>query len=223
MTAPDDDQRRALLAIPWFAAQPAEQAGALIRAGRLIRRGAGEWLHGEGDEETGLLAVLEGRLKLYCQAPGDREVLIGVLPAGAVMGQSAAFGGGPRLLTVIAAADSLIFTISDRALRQAAADHPGLWREVAGLLYAQLGAILQLVAQLTALPPRARLAARLLQLEQNLGVVAASQGDLAEMVGVSRKAINGWLGEMAAKGWLKLGYGRIEILKPSALRGVAAG
>lgn len=222
MNLPDEDQRRALLAIPWFAHQSADQAAAMVKAGRLVRRNAGEWLHGEGDEETGLLAVLDGRLKLYCQAPGEREVLIGVMPAGSVMGQSATFGGGPRLLTVIAAADSLVFTVSDRALRQTAAEHPGVWRDVAGLLYMQLGAILQLVAQLTALPPRARLAARLLQLEQNLGVAEVSQGDLAEMVGVTRKAINGWLGEMAAKGWVRLGYGRIEILKPGSLRAVVA-
>lgn len=223
MSPSDEDLRRALLTVPWFAGQPPEQAAALMRAGRLIRRGAGEWLHGEGDEETGLLTVIEGRLKLYCQAPGEREVLIGVMPPGAVMGQSATLGGGPRLLTVIAAADSLVFVLSDRVLRQTAADHPGVWRDVAGLLYAQLGAILQLVAQLTALPPRARLAARLLQLEQNLGVAEVSQGDLAEMVGVTRKAVNGWLGEMARKGWVRLGYGRVEILKPAALRGVAAG
>lgn len=223
MSPPDEDQRRSLMAIPWFAGQAPEQAAALIKAGRLIRRSAGEWLHGEGDEETGLLAVVEGRLKLYCQAPGEREVLIAVLPPGAVMGQSATFGGGPRLLTVIAAADSIVFTLSDRALRQTAVDHPGVWRDLAGLLYMQLGAILQLVAQLTALPPRARLAARLLQLEQNLGVAEVSQGDLAEMVGVTRKAINGWLGEMAAKGWVRLGYGRVEILKPAGLRGVVAG
>ncbi|MDQ0463305.1 CRP-like cAMP-binding protein [Caulobacter ginsengisoli] len=223
MNPPDEDQRRSLMAIPWFAGQAPEQAAALIKAGRLIRRGAGEWLHGEGDEETGLLAVLEGRLKLYCQAPGEREVMIAIMPPGAVMGQSATFGGGPRLLTVIAAADSIVFTLSDRALRQAAADHPGVWRDLAGLLYLQLSTILQLVAVLTALPPRARLAARLLQLEQNLGVADVSQGDLAEMVGVTRKAINGWLGEMARKGWVRLGYGRVEILKPAALRGVVAG
>jgi CRP-like cAMP-binding protein len=223
MSPPDEDQRRRLAAIPWFADQTPEQARALIRGGRLIRRGAGEWLHGEGDEETGLLAVLDGRLKLYCQAPGEREVLIGVLPPDAVMGQSATFGGGPRLLTVIAAADSVVFVLSDRALRQVAADHPAVWRDLAGLLYLQLGNILQLVAQITALPPRARMAMRLLQIDQGGGLAMVSQGDLAEMVGVTRKAINGWLGEMARKGWVRLGYGQIEILKPASLRAVAAG
>ncbi|MDP1631926.1 MAG: Crp/Fnr family transcriptional regulator [Caulobacter sp.] len=199
-------------AIPWFAALTPELRAALLRLGRLTRRGTGEWLHGEGDEVAGLLAVVSGGLKVYSQAPGGREALIGLLPPRAVIGQSAAFGGGPRLVTAVAARPSMMFTLSDRALRQAAADHPGLWEALSALVYGQLRVATQGLAELTALRPRERLISRLLQLAGPDGAVAISQSDLAELIGVTRKAVNGWLGDLATAGLVARGYGVVRVL-----------
>lgn len=205
-------------AITWFARQPADRRQALLRAGRLARRNAGEWMHGEGDEETGVLAVVDGALKVYGQAPGGREALIGLLPPGTVIGQSAAFGGGPRIVTAIAATPSTLFTLSDRALRRVAAEHDGLWEALSALVYGQLRANAQAVAEFVALKPRERLISRILQMAaQAGGEIAVSQADLAEMIGVTRKAVNGWLGELEAKGLVRVGYGRVEVLDARGL------
>lgn len=213
-----DDFLAKVAAIPWFARQPADRRQALLRAGRLSRRNAGEWMHGEGDEETGVLAVADGALRIYGQAPGGREALIGLLPAGAVIGQSAAFGGGPRIVTAIAASPSILFTLSDRALRQVAAEHDGLWEALSALVYGQLRANAQAVAEFVALKPRERLISRLIQMAaQAGGEIAVSQADLAEMIGVTRKAVNGWLGELEARGLVRVGYGRVEVLDVRAL------
>lgn len=200
-------------AIPWFARQPADRRAALMRAGRLARRRAGEWMHGEGDEEAGVLAVVDGVLKVYGQAPGGREALIGLLPPGSVIGQSPAFGGGPRIVTAIAASPCVTFSLSDRDLRRVAASHPDLWEALSALVYGQLRANTQAIAELIALRPRERLVARLLQLASLTGGdIAASQTDLAEMIGVTRKAVNGWLGELEAQGAVRRGYGVISVL-----------
>ena len=204
-------------AIPWFAGQSPPLRTALLQAGRLSRRGAGEWVHGEGDEDTGVLATVEGSLKLYSQAPGGREVLFGLLPAGTVIGQSAAFGGGPRIVTAIAASPALIFTLSDRALRQVAAAQPGLWEALSALVYGQLRNATQGLAEVLALKPRERMIARLLQFVRPDGAVEISQADLAELVGVTRKAVNGWLGALEREGRVRLGYGRVEVLDRAGL------
>lgn len=210
-------------AIPWFARQPADRRDALLRGGRLARRGTGEWMHGEGDEETGVLAVVDGSLKVYGQAPGGREALIGLLPPGTVIGQSAAFGGGPRIVTAITAAPSLIFTLSDGALRRVAAVHDGLWEALSALVYGQLRANAQAVAELIALKPRERLISRLVQLTAATGgEIAISQADLAEMIGVTRKAVNGWLGELEAAGLVRRGYGVIQVLDAGRLERMLA-
>jgi CRP/FNR family cyclic AMP-dependent transcriptional regulator len=212
------DSLERVAAIAWFARQPPDRREALLRGGRLSRRQTGEWMHGEGDEETGVLAVVDGSLKVYGQAPGGREALIGLLPAGTVIGQSAAFGGGPRIVTAITASPSLIFTLSDSALRRVAAVHPGLWEALTALVYGQLRANAQAVAELIALKPRERLVSRLVQLASATGgPIPASQSDLAEMIGVSRKAVNGWLGELETAGLVARGYGVIRVLDAGRL------
>jgi CRP/FNR family cyclic AMP-dependent transcriptional regulator len=210
-----------IAAIPWFASLDDAMRTDLIARGRLVRRAAGEWLWGEGDEDTGLVAVVEGGMHLYSQAPGGREVLFGMLPSGTVMGQSAVLGGGPRLVTAIAAADSQLFLLSDRALRETAALHPMLWRSLSVLVYGQLAAAVQGWVEAIGLAPRQRMIARLLAMSA-AGPLPLSQATLAEMVGVSRKAVNGWLGDLEARGLVVRGYGRIVVRDPVGLERMLA-
>lgn len=208
--------------ILWFRSlEPGLRADLLAR-GRLRRCPAGEWLHGEGDEETGLIAVMSGALHLYSQAPGGREVLFGMLPAGTVMGQSAGLGGGPRLVTAIAAADCELFLLSDRALRETAASHPMLWRALSTLVYGQLRVALQGWAEAVGLAPRERMVSRLVQMSAERASLPLSQAALAEMVGVSRKAVNGWLRDLEGQGLVRLGYGRIEVRDRAGLERMIA-
>ena len=209
-------------AIPWFASLEPSLRADLVARGRLKRCSAGEWLHGEGDEETGLIAVLSGALHLYSQAPGGREVLFGMLPAGTVMGQSAVLGGGPRLVTAIAAADCELFLLSDRALREAAAKHPMLWRSLSTLVYGQLRAALQGWAEAVGMAPRERMISRLLLMSADGRAVPLSQATLAEMVGVTRKAVNGWLGELERRRLVALGYGHIDVRDRTGLERMLA-
>jgi CRP/FNR family cyclic AMP-dependent transcriptional regulator len=212
VTQTPDDILARLADNEWFRGQPPEQAQALLRAGQVRRLAAGEWAYGEGDEETGLLAVIEGGLRLYAQAPGGREALVGAMQPGAVMGQSALFGGGPRLVSAICASDSLLFSLSDRALRRVAAEHPAVWRDLSSLIYRQLQLAIQVLAERAALSPRGQLAARLLLMSREEPVIHIGQGEMAEMIGVSRKTLNGWLAGFARAGIVRTGYGRIEVL-----------
>ena len=202
---------RQLTDIAWFAGLQAPVREALERAGRRVRRGAGEWVYGEGDEQTGLVAVLDGGLHLYAQAPGGREVLIAVMPAGGVVGQSMRLGGGPRLLTAICAVESTLFLLPDHALLQVAEAHPALWPSLAALAYGQQRVLIEAVVELVGLKPRQRMIARLLNLSFNAVRVPVSQAILAETIGVSRKAVHGWLAELERAGRVSRGYGWIEV------------
>jgi hypothetical protein len=202
----------------WFARQPAAQRQALLQAGQIRALADGIWAHGEGDEETGLLAVLEGSLRTFARAPGGRSALIGLLPPGSIIGQSAVFGGGPRLVTAISTGHSLVFVLSDRALRAVAIDHPGLWQDLSQLIYRQLEVMVRTLAERTALSPRALLASRLLMLSRASPDIAVGQAELAEMIGISRKTLNVRLAELADRGLVRPGYGRIRVLDRPGLR-----
>lgn len=222
------DRARTMLAqAPWLRGAPAELPPALAAHGRLARFAAGSWVHAEGDAETGLFLVVEGAVQLFCQAPGGREVLIGLAGEGATIGQAARMGGGPRMLTAICVEPSLLLLISDSALDRVGRTHPELWRAIASLLYTQLNALLRIVADNIALPPRQRLAARLMLLAQRGGrtepVLKLSQSALAEMLGFTRKTVNAYLGRMAADGLVEVGYGRIVIKDLAGVQRVADG
>jgi CRP/FNR family transcriptional regulator, cyclic AMP receptor protein len=207
-----------LAAIPWFAALDAPMRAALIAQGRWRRVAAGEWLYGEGDEDAGLVAVIEGGLGLYAQAPGGREALVGAVPAGAVIGQGGAAAGGSRLLTAIAGEPSQVFLLGDGALRRVAAVHPELWRSLSVLAYEHNRRLIETLAAVVGLRPRQRLIFRLLTLSGGGSSVRLSQAALAEMTGVSRKAVNDWLGELERAGQVTRRYGVVVVRDRAGLQ-----
>ncbi|MFT3977946.1 MAG: Crp/Fnr family transcriptional regulator [Sphingomonas bacterium] len=204
----------------WFAHLPPPLRAALLRAGRAVRLDAGQWVYGEGDEETGVVLVLSGALRIEASAGRERDVLVNLLPAGTAFGQSRRGGGGPRIVTARAAGAATVLLIADAALERIAADHPSLWRGVSELVYGQLDAMVRLAAQMLALGPRARIAARLLALGSD-GVARVNQSDLAEMCGLSRKAASAHLAALEASGAIARGYGRIEVKDAATLRRMA--
>lgn len=212
-----------LKALPWFAPLDEPVLGALAARGRVLRRASGEWLWGEGDEETGIAAVLEGALYLYTQTADGGDVLFGALPVGGVVGQSILFGGGPRLVTAICAADSQLFALSDRALSQTAEEYTALWPALSALVFSQLRETVRLTAEFLTLSPRKRLISRLLLLSAPGARVLVSQAALAEMIGASRNAVNGWLAELEGAGAIARGYRHIDVVDSGRLVRLLAG
>ncbi len=208
----------------WLAPDGAELAPRLLQAGRLIHRDAGAWVHGEGDLAGGLLVVLEGTLDLFCHGIGERQVRIGQLGAGAAIGQSVRLGGGPRLVTAVAGAPSVILVVPDQALSQIALHQPQIWRAVATLLYGQLRYALQAQADLLTLPPLQRIAARLVEASRVHPVddwLRLSQQALGEMTGLTRKTTNRVLKQLTDQGVLALGYRQIVVRDADKLLDIA--
>jgi CRP-like cAMP-binding protein len=169
-------------------------------------------VHGEGEETTGLLIVMEGWVDLYCHGHAERQARIGLLGPGGAIGQSLRLGGGPRLVTAVAVTECAALTVSDAALMLLADRHPTVWRAVSALLYAQLRFSLQGAADLLASPPAPRVAARLLALAQLNGAdLPLSQQALAEMTGLTRKTVNRVLKRLAADGAVRGGYRQIRV------------
>jgi CRP/FNR family transcriptional regulator, cyclic AMP receptor protein len=190
--------------------------------GRIVRLAAGQWAQAEGDDETGVFVVLSGAVQTLCKAPGGREVLIGLGGPGLALGQTARFGGGPRLVTVICHEDCVLLQVSDRALARIAHDAPRVWEAVAALLYLQLRGLVQLLAETTALPPRQRLASRIELLARTNGAsLRLSQQALGEMVGLTRKTVNGYLAQFERAGLIRRVYGELVVTDAAGLRRVA--
>jgi CRP-like cAMP-binding protein len=209
---------------PWLADGREALINSFLVHGRIVRLTAGQWAHAEGDDETGVFVVLSGSVQTFSKASGGREVLIGQGGPGLALGQTTRFGGGPRLVTVICHEDCVLLQVSDRALARIGETEPRVWEAVAALLYLQLRGLVQLLAETTALPPRQRLASRIELLARPAWAsqgLRISQQALGEMVGLSRKTVNGHLAEFERAGLIRRAYGELVVIDPAGLRRVA--
>ncbi len=221
MTLPRSAALAVLRRSEWLRHEPAGLADALLSHGHLLQLRAGEWAQTEGDDRRGLVLVVSGLVHVFCQAAGGRNVLVGHCEAGAVLGHATRYSGGPRLVTAVCAAPSVLLVVPERGLEEVAARWPTLWRALAVSAYGYTRRTVRALAELIALPPRQRLASRLLMIGGPDAVVHLSQQALGEMIGVTRKTVNAHLAAFARSRLVEAHYNRILITNPGGLRRIA--
>jgi CRP/FNR family transcriptional regulator, cyclic AMP receptor protein len=225
MTTERKAARAVLEQAEWLRGESPEVVDALTTRGRFIHLNAGEWAQTEGDDQRGLLVVVAGLVHVSCQAAGNRNVLLGHCEAGAVLGHATRYSGGPRVVTAVCASPCTLLAVSERTLEDIAARWPTLWRALAASAYAYTRRTVRALAELIALPPRQRLAARLLLMAGQDGarapVVRLSQQEIGEMIGVTRKSINAYLAEFERARLLERRYNRIVLRDLPGLARVA--
>ena len=206
----------------WFTHQPAPLRAAMLVQMRRVSLAAGQTAYLEGDEDTGLWIVLDGLLRLELPVGDDRAALIGFMASGSVFGRSRSGGAATRIVSARAARPTQALLLSDRAMERIATDHPHMWRALSEAVHGQLDTALVALAQQLTLGPQARIAERLRQMGQT-GAVTLSQSDLAELTGLSRKAVNAHLAQLETRGLIARGYRRIAITDSAGLAAAAGG
>ena len=204
----------------WLASCHPDVPQTLISEGSLSRLAAGRWIQTQGDENTGLVVLVQGSADFFCQGRDGQQIHLGQVVSGMAWGHTPEFVGGPRLVSVICAEPCLVLKVSSPAMTKIASAHPELWRSVAILLYLQLSNAVQWGADMVGLGPRARIAARLLATSRygRAGdVLQMSQQSLAETVGLTRKTVNLHLAAFQRDGVVQLEYGRIRLLDAARL------
>jgi len=212
----------------WLQGYPRKLADRLASEGRTVRLGVGEWAQAEGDDRSGLFIVIDGLLHSYYAPLGDKVIMVGFAESGSVLGHATRYSGGPRLVTAVCAEPSVILEISESALDRIATDTPEVWRAIADLSYNNMRRALRLAAEVISLKPRERIAARLIALvkkdpTKDALVVKVSQEMLGEMIGVTRKTINQHLSSFEDDGYIRIGYGKIELCDTAGLRQIVSG
>lgn len=211
----------------WLKGYAAVLADALLAEGRLVRLNIGEWAQAEGDDRGGLFVVIKGQFHSFCAGPGDREVMIGLIGAGSVIGHATRFSGGPRLVTAVCVEPSILLELTEAALDRVAEQKPEIWRAIADFTYANLRSVLRMAAEVISLSPRQRLAARLVaaaegqQVAAPVPVIHLTQELLGEMTGLSRKTVNHHLSDFERQGIIAVLYGRIQLCDLERLQRIA--
>jgi CRP-like cAMP-binding protein len=186
---------------------PPEFSAALFAAARPHRLKAEQVLFTAGDPGDGCYRIEQGLLKVGVVSPSGGERILAILGPGAIVGELAILDAQPRSASVTAARDSELSFISRTAFEGVAQAHPDIYRHVVTLLARRLRDTNAVVAAMSFLSLKGRVAQALLSLAEAFGNDVGSgrilirqkvtQADLAAMAGIARenvsRILNDWM------------------------------
>jgi CRP-like cAMP-binding protein len=206
----------------WLAEQPADFQERILALGGWRTLRAGQSLYEVGDASNGVFGLETGLVDISIPISDDEMVTLHRAGPGLWAGDSALFAGMPRVVSVTAHTDSLVFVIPAQALKRHIAERPADLLHFYKLNHRNFELALRALADVIALPPRARFARLLLRLASGDGVIRATQTELGKLAGMSRAAFRRAFSELLAAGIVKTEYGKVRITDRTALEAEAA-
>lgn len=213
-------QREILRTKGWLSFQPGEVQDAILDNGREQVFEAGKTIFAVGDPPGGCYALLQGQLAVSI-APSDRGPNIAhVASPGTWYGEGACLSRGPRRISLQPVIQSTVFHLPLSAMDRLIAEDAEWIRRFAQMLLVNLDLALHAVDDLLIEEPSRRVAAVLVRClgSERPAELALAQSELGRLSNVSRKVVNRILGTFAERGWIRQGYGKIEVADISALR-----
>ncbi|MBW8640096.1 Crp/Fnr family transcriptional regulator [Hoeflea sp. WL0058] len=209
-----------------FAGADQDSVAALARSSRIVSYPAGSTIFMEGDESDGLRVVLSGLTRIWIADADGRELTLALMEPGDPFGEIALLDGLPRTAnaTVIEATECL-FT-SQEVMVDLLVRDPRLARHLIQLLCEILRRNTEALSGFAFLGLDGRLAQRLHELALAHAEIEGSrarftrkfsQTDLAQMLGVTREALNKRLKTLVHDGLVKQANGMIAIPNLAAL------
>lgn len=196
-----------------------EIRGLLVR--RTVRAGAN--IFSKGGAPTGWFALLEGEVAIVTSSAAGNEIVLTILDAGDWFGEVAIIADALNSHDAVARGNCEVAFIPTTAFRQLLARQPELHARFAALLAQRVRLLVDIVEDFTTLPMAARLAKRVLVMtdSQAMGSVVrrgrVSQEEYALLVGATRQSVNQELRRWEKAGWIRIGYGGIEVVDRAAL------
>jgi CRP-like cAMP-binding protein len=186
---------------------PTELAAALFATARPHRLKADQMLFTAGDPGDGCYRIEQGLLKVTVVSPSGGERILAILGPGALVGELAVIDARPRSASVTAARDSELSFISRTSFEAVAEKNPEVYRPIVRLLARRLRDTNNVVAAMSFLSLKGRVAQALLSLAEAFGHDVGSgrilvrqkvtQSDLAAMAGIARenvsRILNDWM------------------------------
>ncbi len=225
-------RRDVLAATPIFApmARPELEALADLATERRVRKD--ETVIRRGDTDASLMVLVHGRLRAGIISVEGREVVLGLMEAGTVLGEIALLDGQPRSLDVVAMVDSLLLVVERRGFLPFLTARPDLMLRLMALLCDRVRASSAAYEGVALTTLSARLARLLLGLAATHGQTSPdgiriglklSQRDMSAQVAATRERVNKQLRAWHEAGILAEQDGHLVIRQLQELRNLTEG
>jgi CRP/FNR family transcriptional regulator, cyclic AMP receptor protein len=207
-----------LAGMGWLSEQPGDFQERIARAGRWITLPKGARLFHAGEPATAMFGLGEGLLDIAIPISEDEEVTVHRAPPGFWIGDGALLSSVPRQLSIEAATDCLVFRLPIEAVQRMLEAFPRDWMYFHRLSSLNATLAVRTLAEMIALPPRARFARLLLRIRLPDNTVRVTQEELGRMAGMSRAAFRRTFGSLIRSGAVETTYGGLIIRDAAALK-----
>jgi CRP-like cAMP-binding protein len=192
---------------------------------RRFRRGAA--MLREGEEPTRVLVMTEGRAKAVTFTDDGKEVVLGFLGPGELLGEVATIESKPRSATVIALEPVTALALAASDFWALLDEHPRVWVVVHRIVIRRLRLADLQRKEFSGSNTLSRVSRRLVELSTMHGregddgvtiTLPISQEELAGWTGASREAVTKALRTLRDLGWIETGRRSISVRDTEALR-----
>jgi CRP-like cAMP-binding protein len=170
-----------------------------------------------GDEPDGLYGLAAGAVDISVPIMGSEPVSVSRGEPGFWIGEAAILAGTRRTVSVCAIQPSTLVFVPRNKLVARLRQRPEWWQPFYELSQTNTTLAINLLAEVLALSPRARIARLLLRVADDSGVINGRKEDLGRLIGLPRSSFNRELKHFFAEGIIESGYTSIKILRRDAL------
>jgi CRP/FNR family transcriptional regulator len=215
-----------------LAALPEAELAALAALARDQRFRAREFIFMEGDAALWFCLVKSGRVRIFRQSRGGKDVVLELLGPGEPFGGVAVIEKRPYPASAQATEPTVVTKLPQDAIVALAERYPSIIKEMALMIGRRLRAAHDSVKSLAADPVEARLAATLLRLAEREGARGPhgltlpfhlTRQGLADMTGTTVETAIRVMSRWLKEGLVREAEGRLVLADLQALRDLAGG
>ena len=144
--------------------------------------------------------ILFGTVKIHIEQADGRDVVLAILGSGDTLGEMSLIDSVGRSASALTLEDSLLLWMGKETFNQLLDEYPPVARNLVGILSARIRLSDQLIQAFATLDVYGRVARQLLAFAEKYGLekpgeeiripITLTQGDIADLVGASRKRVN---------------------------------
>ena len=178
-------------------------------------------VYAEGSPLDSLFFLESGLVKILKRGDDNKEIILQIVSPGELFGEQALGQEVARNMAAEVLQEGVIYVIPRDLFMRVCDDHPGMWREISGLLTSRKRQLEKKIELLCLSDVEYRILYYMAELAKTFGgkangseySIPLSQGELASLIGATRETTSTTLNTLARRGIIRLG--RRQLIVPS--------